>query len=112
MRSVEHRFKLFQTASPGHSSFIVFGRTIKGQNFTRRIIAVHFRKLVEKSDYAPRDKNRLLAHMEELTKDLEDSISGGQNCVRTHEATRPKPLSPICLKRQKDPGLLRVLMPV
>lgn len=84
MRSVEARFRVFSQASPGHSSLIVFGRTIQGQNFTRRIIAVHFNKLVAKDDYTKNDKKRILSHFYKLVVDgKKQGVVGGQERTLT-----------------------------
>ena len=63
MRSIGARFNGFKQASKGHSSFIVFSRTIKGQQFTKTAISRWFGKLVEKGDYEKSDKMRLLKHL-------------------------------------------------
>lgn len=61
---------------PEHSSFVVFGRAVKGQKFGRAMIAKYFRRLVDKDDYARKDIMRLTEHfmrMTENTKPFEDA---------------------------------------
>lgn len=68
MKSVEARFDRFQKKFPNASSFINFGRAIKGQKFTRAAVAKHFRRLVDKSDYDRKDIMRLTNHFMKMTK--------------------------------------------
>ena len=81
MRSVERRFREFQGIYPNHSSLIVFGRTIKGQKFSRRMVAFYFSKLVEKDDYPRNEKKSFVEFYYRMTNLLEDSSFRGQNAL-------------------------------
>lgn len=55
------RFSQLQEESPNHSSYIVFMRLMREQRTTnQRVVSLYFNKLVEKGDYEPRDKKKLL----------------------------------------------------
>lgn len=85
MRSVEHRFRLFQERFPDHSTFIVFGRTIEGQDFGPRTVGYWFSRLVKKDDYAMRDRRRLLHHLQKLQAHRGQSKIGGTWGVSSEE---------------------------
>jgi len=66
MRSIERRFKIISQKYPFWSSLVCFRRAIEGQNFKKRTIRHGFLKLVEKDDYAPKEKMAILRDMEKL----------------------------------------------
>lgn len=84
MRSVVARFRLVERANPGHSSLIVFGRTVKGQNFNHRTVAFYFPKLVDKADYSSDSKLQLIrfyTQMSKAPKEAEDGKNRPLNCL-------------------------------
>ena len=68
MRSLEARFNRISEKNPFWSTHTCFAEAIKGQNFSRDIIHRWFQKLVDKDDYAKKEKRAVLAHLENLTK--------------------------------------------
>ncbi len=67
MKSLERRFNNISRLNPYWSSYICFTETIKGQNFTPRTIASHFKTLVEKDDYNWQEKKQILKHLTSLS---------------------------------------------
>lgn len=63
MKSLERRFKLMEKQNPFHSTYINFGRAIRNQGFSHKVIEFWFNKLVDKDDYAKSDKKTLLAQL-------------------------------------------------
>jgi hypothetical protein len=51
-----------------NSSFISFGRRIKGKDFNPIKIHREFRRLVDKSDYVESEVPAILEHFKQLTK--------------------------------------------
>jgi hypothetical protein len=74
MRSLERRFNNISRLNPYWSSYICFAETVKGQNFTRRIISKYFSRLVEKDDYDPRDRKALIKHLLSLSPSSENNV--------------------------------------
>ena len=70
MKSIERRFNNITEKKPFWSSFTCFAEAIKGQRFTRPILHRWFQKLVEKDDYAQRDKRTILRHLDFLSNPL------------------------------------------
>lgn len=85
MKSVEARYRLFDKASQGHSSFIVFSRAITGQGFTKAALGKWFNRLVNRGDYSKGDKRRILKHLWALNV-LVERGKQGQNASKTHES--------------------------
>ncbi len=92
MRSVERRFAEFQKASKGHSSFVVFGRTIKGQGFTKVSLGKWFNRLVDKGDFCLSDKRRILKHIWALNMTV-DTQKQGSKGSRSRGKLIPSPYS-------------------
>jgi len=63
MKSLERRFSNISQLNPYWSSYICFTEAIKDQNFSRRTIASYFKTLVEKDDYAGREKGQILKYL-------------------------------------------------
>jgi len=65
MRSIERRFKKEQSKvkNIGHTSYIVFGRAIDDQGFSKKQITKWFNILVEKVDYFPKEKKELIRQL-------------------------------------------------
>jgi len=66
MRSIERRFNKIQEKNPIWSSHTCFAEAIKEQGFSREMIHEWFNKLVDKDDYAKKEKKAVLAHLEKL----------------------------------------------
>ena len=68
MRSIERRFKMMASRKENEflSDFIIFGRTVVGQSYSRDRLARAFNKLVSKDDYDKSDKKALLEHLYSL----------------------------------------------
>jgi hypothetical protein len=47
------------------------------------MIARWFNKLVDKDDYDPKDKRKILAHLTNLSNCAEDNVFLAQKCLRT-----------------------------
>jgi len=67
MRSIERRFIVFTDQEPLLSTIIIFSRSVKGQNFSERMIRVWFPKLVDKDDYEASDRKEIIAYMVSLS---------------------------------------------
>lgn len=63
MRSIERRFRRMEKENPYHSTFINFGRAIRGQGFSKKLISYWFKKLVDPDDYDKKDKKVLLRQL-------------------------------------------------
>ena len=82
MRSVEARFRKMTLKHPSSSSFICFGRAVRGQKFGKSVVAKFFGRLVDKGDYARSDKRRLVKHCCVLTEKVSpivDAKKRGKN---------------------------------
>ena len=77
MKSLERRFKIMAEKNPSAGSYIVFAKTVKGQNFSRPILRKWFYKLVNKEDYARNEVKSLLKHLEDLTNSREERAKLG-----------------------------------
>ncbi len=66
MRSIERRFNKISQKNQYLSSLVCFERAVKGQNFKKRTIRHWFGRLVEKDDYAQKDKRTILQGLENL----------------------------------------------
>ena len=86
MRSIERRFANLQYKRPELSSFINFAAAVKFQHFSTDAIHRWFNKLVEKDDYARRDKRTILKHLVSLSS-TEDSANRAQNTSMWHTNT-------------------------
>ncbi len=65
MKSIERRFKKIASKKGNEflGDFIILGRAVEAQGFSRDRVARAFNKLVPKDDYDPKDKKELLAHL-------------------------------------------------
>lgn len=84
MRSVEARFNIMTKKFPFHSSFICYGREVRGQKFSRTMVAKYFRRLVDKDDYDRKDIMRLTDHfmrMTEKSSAFEEAKLQGKNTL-------------------------------
>lgn len=80
MRSIYARFQQNQEKFPFLSTFVNFGKAVKGQHFSKQVLCRWFNKLVDKDDYDKDDKKRLLEHVWLLTNTVEDDQNLGENC--------------------------------
>ena len=67
MRNIKSRFEEITKKYPDHSTFVCFGRAVKGQKFSPRFISQNFNELVDKDDYDRSEKKELLKHFLSLT---------------------------------------------
>jgi hypothetical protein len=67
MKSIERRSNNIKEKKNGWSSYACFAEAVTGQKFTGEAIRRWFNKLVDKDDYASRDKRAILAHLQNLT---------------------------------------------
>jgi hypothetical protein len=74
MRSIERRFKKEQskTDNINSSSYIIFGRTIADQGFSKKQITKWFNILVEKDDYLKEEKKELIRQLVDRSYTLEE----------------------------------------
>ena len=61
-------FNKFKKLYPSVSSYLLFTKTIKGQNLTKQKLNYWFNKLVDKDDYLRSEKRGIIAFLGELTK--------------------------------------------
>ncbi len=66
MRSLQARFNRISMRNPFWSSYVCFADSIKGQNFSRKIIHCWFNKLIDKNDYCKEEKKQILRFLETL----------------------------------------------
>lgn len=64
------------------SSYICFAKAVKGQRFSRPIIAKWFPVLVDRGDYSRNEKKELIDALAELTNMLEHKDFGQENARR------------------------------
>ncbi len=74
MRSIERRFKNFQTKSGGLSSYMNFAQAISGQGFSENNLSRWFNKLVEKDDYDKKDRKQIIKNLVLLSKPSEEHL--------------------------------------
>lgn len=67
MKSLERRFNNIAEKNPYWSSHTCFAETVIYQRFSRSIIHRWFQKLVDKDDYARKEKRAVLEHLENIT---------------------------------------------
>ena len=65
MRSIERRFnkERLKKRNIDYSSYIIFGRTIADQGFSKKQITKWFNILVEKDDYLKEEKKELIRQL-------------------------------------------------
>lgn len=79
MKSLERRFKNIAEKNPVWSSYICFAEAIKNQHFSKQTISRWFQKLVNKDDYARKEKRAILSHLDNLSNTLEDNKKSRKN---------------------------------
>jgi len=65
--TLEKSFRNEIEKNPTSSSFICYGRTVKGKKLSESVIGRGFRKLVNKDDYSHSDIDRLIMHFHKLS---------------------------------------------
>ena len=70
MKSLARRFNHITEKNPNLSSYTCFARSVKEQSFNRQTIHRWFQKLVDKDDYAKREKRAVLAYLDNLSNPL------------------------------------------
>jgi len=68
MRSIARRYKNIEKKYIELPSFICFGRAIRGQRFTQKVLRRHFNDLVDKNEYDKSDKRQLFNHFYRLNE--------------------------------------------
>jgi hypothetical protein len=76
MRSIEKRYKTIQQNYPQMSDYLSLKYAVKSQNFTRRIISEHFRKLVDKDEYSSEVRQSLISILYRASKEPEENVFG------------------------------------
>ncbi len=66
---LEKSFKIEVEKNPGLSSFICWGRTVRGKKLSESIVGRGFRKFVDKDDYDHRNIDNLILHFMKLTNE-------------------------------------------
>jgi hypothetical protein len=79
MKSIEKRFQREQQRSPSHSSYIHFAEAVKGQRFSRPVIARGFKKLVDYDDYAVSERKAIIDFLVLLSNPPEEAGFQGKN---------------------------------
>ncbi len=92
MKSIERRFERCKADHPGLGSFITLGRAVQGQNFTPRVLAYWFNRLVEKGDFIEADRRDLLQHLLARTG-AEDGMKAGSKSSRTRVKQQTRPIN-------------------
>lgn len=73
MKSLERNFIKIAERNPPWSSYMCFAVAVTKRNFQESIISRWFSKLVDKDDYAKRDKREVLRHLQRLSKPTEEN---------------------------------------
>lgn len=68
MRSVMCLCRRVEKREPNYSSYLCLVHAVRGHGFSRETLGIALRNLVDKDDYNPRDKKRLLDHLEGLSE--------------------------------------------
>jgi len=68
MRSIRKVFKRIRAENPYWSSLLCFAEAIRGRNFSRRTILRNFNALVDKEDYAKKEKKEIVEFLTGLSK--------------------------------------------
>lgn len=66
MKSIKRRFISLTKLNQYWSTYTCFAEAIYGQHFNRTIICRWFNKLVDKNDYALKNKKAILAFLESV----------------------------------------------
>jgi len=69
MRSIERLFNNIQDDFPRWSSYLCFAETVRGKKFGRHSLVRNFFRLVDREDYASREKRQIIDYLMSLTKE-------------------------------------------
>ncbi len=70
MKSLQRAFLNHSQQSPNHSSYICFRRAVAGKRLTRRSIGYWFDQLVDREDYARKDRNVLVSDLHSASQQV------------------------------------------
>ena len=70
MTSIKRTFEKLSKQHPDWSTYTCFAETVYAQLLNQKIISRWFNKLVDKDDYAKKDKNDILTFLGSLQKGL------------------------------------------
>lgn len=79
MKSLERRFNNVAEKNPNWSSHTCFAEAVKGQSFTKQVISRWFNKLIEKDDYAKKDKRAVLGFLVGLSNPVREAGIDGKS---------------------------------
>lgn len=68
MEELRKTFQTLKEENPGWSSYVTFACSINGLGLSNELVKQGFEELVERSDYHPRQKEKLLVLLYEQTK--------------------------------------------
>ena len=69
MRSLKRVFLKIRKDNPYWSDYVCFAEAIARRKFSKRTISYHFNRLVDRDDYAKRDKKEILEQLFELSNE-------------------------------------------
>lgn len=85
MKSIERRYLDYKEKNTTHGDYVCLANAVKGQNFTRITIGRWLSKLIPKDERRKKDVERLIDHLEELSKGAEDDKNQGVVALRKNE---------------------------
>ncbi|KCZ71301.1 hypothetical protein ANME2D_02503 [Candidatus Methanoperedens nitroreducens] len=78
MRSIKRAFEKIKRENPNWSDYTCFFRAVSGRDFSKKMIAWHFSKLVDKSDYSSKDKKKILEWLFRLSQGTKNRPEEGR----------------------------------
>ena len=78
MRSIKTHFDRIIARNPYHGSYTAFDNAICGRKITRKSLLINFNNLVDKDDYDPKLKNKLINYLHSRTKHAEEGQLEGK----------------------------------
>lgn len=88
MKSLERRFNNITEKNPSWSSYTCFVNAIKEQGFSEQIIHRWFNKLVDKDDYAKKEKRAVVDFLVGLSNPVRTTGNRGKSALRSGQKTR------------------------
>ncbi|MGD0328115.1 MAG: hypothetical protein ABSB00_00150 [Minisyncoccia bacterium] len=85
MKSLERRFNNIAEKNPNRSSYICFAEAVKGQGFSEQIIHRWFNKLVDKDDYAKKEKKAVLKFLVGLSNPVRTTGNESKSAPRSRQ---------------------------
>lgn len=77
MRSINASFATIAKAHPAHSTYICFVKAVKARGYSIRAISRAFKKLVDKDDYDPMERNSIIRELYMLSMNDKKSFHQG-----------------------------------